>query len=99
MEKMLLVRRSLVGVTGRNGDGVDPEVASLVEERRRLFGNYIVEQGAVDVDAKAALFGGADRGDRSCISLSPSRCTDQTKNGLGWYWSSFFCINSALVHR
>ena len=33
------------------------------------------------------------------FARSPSRCTDQTKCGFGLYWSSFFSISSALVHR
>src|SRR5207248_120870 len=54
MEKMLLIRRSLVGVAGRNRHGIDPEVARLVEERRHLFGIHVVEQGTIDVDAESA---------------------------------------------
>src|SRR5437868_3151516 len=66
-EEMRLIGSPLIGVTRRDGDAINPHLGHRVEEARdplRLGG---VEQGRVDVDAKPALFGEADRLDRTVV--------------------------------
>ena len=108
---MRLVGRALVRVAGRHRDAVDAERADAVEEARDALRIGVVEQRAVDVDAEARVpsppgspppRGRTRRSshtERSCISRSPSRCTDQTKYGLGSNSESRFFISSALVQR
>src|ERR1051326_4157524 len=67
VQEMFLIRRPLVGVARRNGDGVDSEAPRLVEERSHLRGNHVVETRAIDVDAEAASLGGANRGDGAIV--------------------------------
>src|SRR5208282_3447432 len=62
-EGVLLVRRALVGVARRNGDGVDLELeAREVEEGGDALGIEPVEERGVHADAEAARLGLADRG-------------------------------------
>ena len=50
---MLLVGRALVGVARRNGDAVDAERGHRIEEGGDARRIRVVEEGAVDRDAKA----------------------------------------------
>src|SRR6266566_1975336 len=53
-EKVRLIRRPFIRISGRYRDAIDAERAGLVEKPRDAVRVGIVEQGAVDVDAKAA---------------------------------------------
>src|SRR5262249_42053368 len=66
-EEMRLVGGALIGVAGRDGDAVEPHLHHLVEEARVALGIGAVEEGAVDVDAEAALLRQADRLDGAIV--------------------------------
>src|SRR5689334_18298436 len=67
VEEVLLVRRTLVGVTRRNGDAVDAERFDLVEERRDLGGIGALEERAVDVHPETTRFRRANRSDGALV--------------------------------
>src|SRR5262249_6400321 len=54
-EEMLLVRGALIGIAWRHRYAVEPHRHDVVEELRIALGVGAVEEGAVDVDAKATL--------------------------------------------
>ena len=62
-EEVLLIRRPLIGITGRNRNA-DAELFSQVEKRRDVFCRMTVENRAVDVDGKTLGFRSLDRGHR-----------------------------------
>ncbi len=62
VEEVLLVGRTLIGITGRHRDA-DAELGGEVEELGDLLGRVAVEDGGVDVDGEAAGLGRLDRGD------------------------------------
>src|SRR6185312_6003838 len=53
IEEVLLVRRALIGIAGRNRDAVDADGSGLVEESGDLVRLGVIEQRAVDVDPEA----------------------------------------------
>ena len=54
---MLLIRRALIGVARRHGDALDAQRRHAIEKRGDPGGIGIVEQRAIDGDAKSALLG------------------------------------------
>src|SRR5205807_4941749 len=60
-EEVLLVRRALIGIAGRDRDA-DAELLAEIEELRDVLGRMPVENRRIDVDGKAARLGGLDRG-------------------------------------
>src|ERR1700676_1124843 len=61
-EKVRLIGRPFIRISRRYGDAIDAERAGLVEKPRDAVRVGIVEQGAVDVDAKAACLRGSNCG-------------------------------------
>ena len=64
---MLLVRSPLVGVARRHGDAVDAELGHRIEKGGDARRVRIVEERAVDRDAKTLRFGGLQRRNRPII--------------------------------
>src|SRR5450755_3974929 len=56
-QEMLLVRRTLVRVSGRHRDAVDAEPRDLVEKLGHALRDGVVEQRAIDVDPESELLG------------------------------------------
>src|SRR5262249_31998212 len=67
VEKVLLVRSTLVGVSGRDGDAIDAQSLHVVEECGNAFRLGIVEERTIDVDPEAFCLRLADRCDSLCI--------------------------------
>src|SRR5215472_14999466 len=67
-QEVLLIRRTLVRVARRYGDAVDAELVNPIEKARDALGIGIVEQRAIDVDAKAARLRGTDGGDSPIVN-------------------------------
>ena len=66
IEEMLLVRRPLVSVAGRNRHA-DAQFRGPIEESGDILGRMAVENRRIDVDLKTGRFGGFDRGDRDVV--------------------------------
>src|SRR3984893_5925974 len=61
-EKVCLIRRPFIRISRRYRDAIDAERAGLVEKPRDAVRVGIVEQGAVDINAKAACLRGSNCG-------------------------------------
>ena len=67
VEEVLLIGCALVGVARRNGDALDAQSLHLVEEGGRAPGIGIVEQRAIDGDAKTLGLGRLDGRNRPVV--------------------------------
>src|SRR5208283_4364113 len=63
IEEVLLIRRSLIGVAGRDRDA-DTELFSEIEKCRDILGRMAVEDRTIDVDGEAFGLGSLDGGNR-----------------------------------
>ena len=61
-KEMLLIRRALIGIAGRDRHA-DAKLLGEIEEFGDVLGRMAVEDRAVDVDGEALGLGGLDRGD------------------------------------
>src|SRR5262249_6886667 len=67
VEEMLLVGSPLVGIAGGYGDPVDAELGDIIEKGGDALRIRIVEESAIDGDAKALRFGHLQRRDGAVI--------------------------------
>src|SRR5262249_15999414 len=67
IQEMLLVRRSLIGISRRHGNAVDADLRRVLNKTGNPLPVGGVEQGSVDIDPKAAILCQLDRGNSPII--------------------------------
>ena len=67
IQKVLLIGRALISITGRYRDAVDAHGFDIVEELGNALGFSIIEESAVDIDAEALGFGVSDGFDATVV--------------------------------
>ena len=112
VQEVFLIGRPFIGIARRDGDAFDVQIVGhVVEERTDFVRGDAIEQGGVDVDAKAAGAQKPDRVDRLCRTRPPGRRSDRdapsdhrdgwrtSDKRLGLKSSIFFFTSTALVQR
>src|ERR1700694_4570966 len=85
-EKVCLIRRPFIRISRRYRDAIDAERAGLVEKPRDAVRVGIVEQGAVDVNAKAACLRGSNFGYGTLVdALFAHRAVVHSAGTGGWH--------------